>query len=283
MTARVIDGKAIASQMNEETRYILADQDIKPRLAIILANNNDASRIYIARKIDIGQYVGIDPILIECPKHWTTQNIITKIEELNNDPEIHGIFIQLPTFAHLNHNDIINAIDPRKDVDGLTITNMGKLLSSDDSGLVPCTPQGVMDMFRHEKIELSGRRAVIIGRSLLFGKPMGQLLLNADCTVTQCHSKTVDLPSITRQADILIAAVGQPNMVKADWVKDGAIVIDVGINRMDDGTLSGDVDFDAVSKIANAITPVPGGVGPMTVACLLGNTVRACQNIRQSD
>ena len=278
MSARVIDGKTIARQVHHESQYFIHDQGLKPRLAIVLANNLDASRIYVQRKIEACEKLGIEPILMECPRHLTTDNIIIKIKDLNTDHNIHGIFMQLPVFGHLDAHEIINHIDPGKDVDGLTVTNMGRLLSGDMNGMIPCTPQGVMRLLEHEKIDLVGKHAVIVGRSLLFGKPMGQLLLQADCTVTHCHSKTQNITQITKQADILIVATGQANMAKGDWIKDGAIVIDVGINRRDDGTITGDVDFEEVSKIASAITPVPGGVGPMTVACLLANTVKACEN-----
>ena len=249
-----------------------------PSLAIILANNNPASRIYVDRKIKACKEVGITPVLHELSPSVAQDDIVSLIAQLNSDPSIHGVFVQLPLGDHLKANDIIQQIDPAKDIDGLTARNLGKVMMGDGSGLTPCTPQGVMDILRSLDLDLKGKHAVIIGRSLLFGKPMGQLLLQADCTVTHCHSKTIDLPSITRQADILIAAVGQPKLVQAGWVKDGAVVIDVGINRLDDGSLCGDVDFDTVKVKASAITPVPGGVGPMTVACLLANTVKACKN-----
>jgi len=276
----MIDGKAIAQAKLDDLKQIITNQNLSPKLAIILANDNPASQIYVSRKMKICADIGIDPILIEFPKTVSNQDITDQIQSINNDPLIHGLFLQLPVWDHLNTDDLIQSIDPKKDVDGLTHINLGKVMAGDKSGLVPCTPQGVMAMLDHEKIDLNGKHAVIIGRSLLFGKPMGQLLLNANCTVTQCHSKTVDLPSITKQGDILIAAVGQPKMVKADWVKQGATVIDVGITKMDDGKLSGDVDFDKISKITNAITPVPGGVGPMTVACLMANVVKACKDIK---
>ena len=195
---------------------------------------------------------------------------------MNNDSTVHGIFLQLPVENHLDSNTLIQSISPNKDVDGLTHVNVGRLVAG-DHGLVACTPQGVMEILAHEKIDLSGKHAVIIGRSLLFGKPMGQLLLQANCTVTQCHSRTIDLPSITRQADILIAATGQAKMVKSDWVKNGATVIDVGISKNSDGKMCGDVDCEEVKNVAGAITPVPGGVGPMTVVNLLSNTVKAAK------
>ena len=279
MTAIIIDGKSIAASKRQSIKHDIDTHNLKPKLAIILASNNPASKIYVSRKIAACKEVGIEPVFHELAENTQAKDIIAIIQTLNNDKSVHGIFLQLPIADSLNANDIIQTIHSDKDVDGLTITNMGKIMSGDDSGLTPCTPQGVMEILNHENIDLTGKHAVIIGRSLLFGKPMGQLLLQANCTVTQCHSKTENLSTITKQADILIAAAGQANMVKGDWVKSSVIVIDVGINRTDDGKITGDVDFETVSQIASAITPVPGGVGPMTVASLLANTVKACRNL----
>jgi len=279
MNARIIDGKAIATIKKQLIKDKIASENLTPSVAIILANDLDASKIYVRRKMKICDEMRITANLHELFPNTSTKTIIDLIHTLNGDRSVHGIFVQLPLPDHHDTNAIIQSIDPRKDVDGLTAVNLGKIISDDQTGLSPCTPQGVMDMLAHENIDLHGKHAVIIGRSLLFGKPMGQMLLNANCTVTQCHSKTVDLPNITKQADILIAAVGHPNMVKSDWVKDGAVVIDVGINKGDDGKIIGDVDFDAVQKVASHITPVPGGVGPMTVISLMANVVRACTNI----
>lgn len=276
MTAQIIDGRAIAQAQQDDLKSTIADHNLLPQLSIILANNNPASEIYVARKMEACRHVGIEPVLHQFPADTDEETLIKQIEALNDDQSVHGIFLQLPLGDHLDTNHLINAIDPQKDVDGLTHTNLGKVMTGDDDGLTPCTPQGVMALLAHQQIDLTGKHAVIIGRSLLFGKPMGQLLLQANCTVTQCHSKTENLSNVTKQADILIAAVGQPKMIKETWVKQGATIIDVGITRMNDGTICGDVDFNEVSKIAGAITPVPGGVGPMTVACLLSNTVRAC-------
>jgi methylenetetrahydrofolate dehydrogenase (NADP+)/methenyltetrahydrofolate cyclohydrolase len=205
----------------------------------------------------------------------TAKDIAHVIRNLNADDKVHGILLQLPLPAHIDSDPLIQMIDPVKDVDGLTYINQGKLVAGDESGLVPCTPQGSLMLIKSMKKDLTGLHAVVIGRSLLFGKPMAQLMLAENCTVTTAHSKTKNLAEICKQADILIAAVGRPRMVKADWVKPAAIVIDVGINRLEDGSLCGDVDYEAVSKIASAITPVPGGVGPMTIACLLQNTIKA--------
>jgi methylenetetrahydrofolate dehydrogenase (NADP+)/methenyltetrahydrofolate cyclohydrolase len=277
MVAEIIDGRALSRIINKKTADQIKSMGVTPHLAIILANNTPASRIYVDRKIKACADVGIEPILHDLPATVSEADLLSLISKCNSDPAINGIIVQLPLGDHLNSNRIIQKIDTKKDVDGLTAVNIGKVMVDDENALVPCTPQGVMAILKSIDLDLSGKHAVIIGRSLLFGKPMGQLLLNADCTVTQCHSKTVDLPSLTHQADIVIAAAGQPKIVKADWVKDGAVVIDVGINRMDDGTISGDVDFDAVQHKASYITPVPGGVGPMTVACLLTNTMKATQ------
>jgi methylenetetrahydrofolate dehydrogenase (NADP+)/methenyltetrahydrofolate cyclohydrolase len=275
MTAYIIDGNAIAAKKREKLAQEITDKNLSPSLAIILANDLDASAIYVNRKMKACDEIGIKHQIHKLPSDVSETEIIALIEKLNNDNNVHGVFMQLPAYDHIDDNVIIQTISPDKDVDGLTHINVGRLVAGDDSGLVACTPQGVMEILSHENIDLTGKHAVIIGRSLLFGKPMGQLLLQANCTVTQCHSRTVDLPSITAQADILIAATGQPEMVKADWVKDGAIVIDVGISKNSDGKMCGDVDFENAKNIAHAITPVPGGVGPMTVACLLANTVRA--------
>lgn len=274
MTARLINGKALAEAKRKQIKQDIVGKNIFPHLAIILANDNPASEIYVNRKIDACKEVGIACNLYKLPSDSDEGEIITMIETLNKDRGIHGLFLQLPISSELDSLKIIQSIDPAKDVDGLTYFNMGRVMGANPF-LPPCTPCAVMALLDHEKIDLAGKHVVIIGRSLLFGKPMGQMLLQADCTVTHCHSKTVNLPALTRQADILIAAVGQADMVKGDWVKDGATVIDVGINRTVDGKITGDVDFDEVSQIADAITPVPGGVGPMTVACLLENTVRA--------
>ena len=270
----IIDGNAIAKQKREGIAQEIAAKKLEPTLHIILANNLDASAIYVRKKIKACEEVGITPHLHEFDKTCDQGEIIALIETLNNDTHAHGIFMQLPAFDHIDDNAVVQSIHPDKDVDGLTHINMGRLVAGDKNGLVACTPQGVMEILNHEKINLSGQHAVIIGRSLLFGKPMGQLLLQANCTVTQCHSHTRDLPSITKQADILIVAVGQAEMVKTDWVKKGAIVIDVGTSKNSNGKFCGDVDFENVKNIARAITPVPGGVGPMTVANLLSNTVR---------
>jgi methylenetetrahydrofolate dehydrogenase (NADP+)/methenyltetrahydrofolate cyclohydrolase len=274
----IINGKAIAKSKRDAIKADIKDNSLSPALAIILANDVEASRIYVHHKIKACEEIGITPRLHELPIETSTDNLISLIQTLNEEKNIHGIFVQLPLPDHHDSQAVIQSIAPEKDIDGLTVSNLGKVMSDDQTGLTPCTPQGVMSMLAHEKVDLTGKHAVIIGRSLLFGKPMGQLLLNANCTVTYCHSKTIDIQTITKQADILIAATGQHKMVTSEWVKNDAIVIDVGITRLDDGTLSGDVDFDDVSKKATKISPVPGGVGPMTIASLLANTVKACKS-----
>jgi methylenetetrahydrofolate dehydrogenase (NADP+)/methenyltetrahydrofolate cyclohydrolase len=214
----------------------------------------------------------------EPAKKWalrvSNEKVAAQIEAFNADPNVHGILLQLPVPDHLDSDALIQMISPAKDVDGLTLPNIGALVAGLD-GLVPCTPQGSMHLIKSVTEDLSGKHAVVIGRSLLFGKPMAQLLLAANCTVTMAHSRTKGLDKVCAQADILVAAVGRPKMVKGSWIKPGAIVIDVGINRMDDGKLCGDVDYDEALSVAGAITPVPGGVGPMTIACLLQNTIKA--------
>ncbi len=306
MTAQILDGKAVAAKLTEELAARVANMKTQPGLAVILVGDDPASHVYVRNKIKACEKVGIRSFESRLPTKATEAEVIAEIEAFNDNSGVHGILVQLPLPDHLNSDHLIQHIAPAKDVDGLTFINQGKLVSGDASGLVPCTPQGSMMLIKSVCKDLSGKSAVVIGRSLLFGKPMAQLLLAENCTVTMAHSKTQDLAEVCRDADILVAAVGRPKLVKASWVKAGAIVIDVGINRVDSSPLPtptpqsgreeaqsasgggqkthlvGDVDFDAVKDIASAITPVPGGVGPMTIACLLANTVRAagktCQN-----
>lgn len=275
--ARIIDGKLLARSVRDRIRFSVTQGHMTPCLAAILVGDDPASHVYVKHKINACAEVGIKSTLYTMPQDSTQDEICNVIQCLNKDMAVHGILLQLPLPDGLDESVILQHIAPEKDVDGLTYLNIGRLTSGSPC-MVPCTPQGVMELIRTVHRDLTGLHAVVIGRSLLFGKPMAQLLLQADCTVTHTHSKTVDLPSLTKQADILIVATGRASMVKADWVKPGATVIDVGINRQPDNSLKGDVDFDAVSKIAGAITPVPGGVGPMTVACLLRNTLKAATN-----
>ena len=274
MSATIIDGKAIAANLRAALKEKVAGMAKKPGLAVILVGNDPASQVYVGSKIRACEKVGINSFERRLPEDATQQDVLKEIETLNSDPAVHGILLQLPLPKHLDANTCIEKISPTKDVDGLHPLNIGKLVAGLD-GFIPCTPQGSLMLIKSVQDDLSGLNAVIIGRSLLFGKPMGQLLLSENCTVTQAHSRTKNLPDLCVTADILVAAVGRTEMVKAEWVKEGAIVIDVGINRQENGKLKGDVDYKAVLNKAGAITPVPGGVGPMTIACLLKNTVDA--------
>ena len=279
MGAQLIDGKAVAAKLREQVALdaaAFAEQYGRPPgLATILIGDDPASAVYVASKQRSCAEAGIEGFSFNLPANATREQAIATIEEANANPAISGIICQLPVPGHLDGVELTGLVDPLKDVDGLTTTSAG-LLALGRPGLRPCTPRGVMMLLDEVGVELEGAEAVVIGRSNLFGKPMGQLLLERSATVTICHSRTKDLAGTCARADVLIAAVGRPRMVRADFVKPGAVVIDVGINRVDD-VLCGDVDFDAVSKVASAITPVPGGVGPMTIACLLDNTVIAAR------
>ncbi len=273
-TALLIDGKAMAALVRADVAAKVRAMARPPGLAVILVGEDPASQVYVGNKVKACAEAGIRSIEHRLPATATRLDLEDLIDDLNNDPQVHGILLQLPLPGGLDADHILQHIDPRKDVDGLTIVNAGRLFSGHD-GMVPCTPQGALALIKSVRADLGGMNAVVIGRSLLFGKPMGQLLLNENCTVIQAHSKTRDLPGLCRQADILVAAVGRAGMVQGDWIKPGAIVIDVGINRGADGKLCGDVDFAQAVKVAGAITPVPGGVGPMTIAFLLSNTLKA--------
>lgn len=275
---KLIDGKAIALALREDIQSQVSTMDTPPGLAVILVGDDPASHVYVGNKIKACDKAGIKSFESRLPEKATQAEVAAEIEAFNSNPAVHGILLQLPVPDHLDSDALIQMISPKKDVDGLSFINQGKLIAGDKSGLTPCTPQGSLELIKSVENDLNGKHAVVIGRSLLFGKPMAQLLLAKNCTVTMAHSRTKNLPEICQQADILVAAVGREKMVKADWVKKGAIVIDVGINRMDNSKLCGDVDFDAVKDVASAITPVPGGVGPMTIACLLSNTLKAAQS-----
>ncbi len=282
MTAQIIDGKAVAARVREDiAREVeaLKAQGIEPGLAVILVGEDPASQVYVRNKITASEKTGVKSFEHKLPADSTFEEIAVVIRQLNLDESVHGILLQLPLPEALAdvQEELVQMIAPEKDVDGLTTVNAGKLFLGMAEGLVPCTPQGSMILIKEAQKDLSGLHAVVIGRSNLFGKPMAQLLLRENCTVTMAHSRTKDLAEVCRSADILVAAVGRPKMVEAGWIKPGAIVIDVGINRLDTGKLCGDVDFDEAQKIAGAITPVPGGVGPMTIACLMGNTLKAAQ------
>lgn len=273
-TAQIIDGKSISAHLMDGIADRVATMSQKPALAVILVGDDPASHVYVGNKIKACEKTGIRSVEHRLPATASETDIAAVITKLNNDKDINGILLQLPLPQGLNADPLIQMIAPEKDVDGLTISNIGKLVAGMD-GMVPCTPQGSLRLIKSVKQDLTGLHAVVIGRSLLFGKPMAQLLLAENCTVTTAHSKTADLAGLCRTADIVVAAVGRPKMVKGDWIKAGAIVIDVGINRLDSGKLCGDVDFEAVSQTAGFITPVPGGVGPMTIACLMANTLKA--------
>jgi len=277
--AMIIDGKAVADRLRTALADDIRKSNLTPGLAVILVGDDPASHVYVRNKITACEKTGIKSYEHRLPANSTREQIAAIIRELNNDSHVHGILMQLPLPDHLSsvQEDLVQMIAPHKDVDGLTAANAGKLILGHKDGMVPCTPQGSLILIKEIQKDLTGLHAVVIGRSNLFGKPMGQLLLGENCTLTQCHSKTRDLAAVCRQADILVAAVGRAHMVKGDWIKPGATVIDVGINRGDDGKLLGDVDFAAAKTVAGAITPVPGGVGPMTITCLLQNTVKAAK------
>ena len=291
MTAQLIDGNALSKQLRGEvaTRAAaLTAQGLKPGLAVVLVGDNPASQVYVRNKVKACEDAGLHSVLEKYPATMTEAELLARVEALNNDPSIHGILVQLPLPKGLDEKAVIETIDPAKDVDGLHVVNAGRLAQGLPS-LVPCTPLGCMILLRETLGDLTGKRAVVIGRSVLVGKPVAQLLLAADCTVTIAHSRTQDLAAVCREADILVAAVGRPQMVKADWIKPGATVIDVGINRVPfrdpvkaaEGKtkLVGDVAYKEALAVAGHITPVPGGVGLMTVACLLQNTVTAAKRI----
>lgn len=286
----IIDGKAFAAKIRAEVAAEIQATGIKPGLTVILVGADPASEVYVSNKDKAAKEVGINAKTIKLIGSLPQKELLKRIHQLNSDDSVHGILVQLPLPPQINEEAIINAISPDKDVDGFHVMNAGRAATG-QPGLVPCTPLGCILMLKALLGDLSGLNAVVIGRSNIVGKPMANLLLKENCTVTIAHSKTKDLPEVCRRADIIVAAVGKPKFVKGDWVKQGAVVIDVGINRvvMDntttDGTvkksykLVGDVDFDEVAPKAKAITPVPGGVGPMTIACLLKNTLEAAKGL----
>jgi methylenetetrahydrofolate dehydrogenase (NADP+)/methenyltetrahydrofolate cyclohydrolase len=284
----IIDGKKFAQELRNEIKKeiesIKKTSNATPGLTVVLVGNHTPSEIYVRNKELSAKEVGITSEVIRFESSITEEKLIEVIHGLNKDKKVHGILVQLPLPPHINGSKIIEEIDPKKDVDGFHPVNVGNLSSGKDS-LVPCTPLGSYLLIKNVQKNLTGLEALIIGRSNLNGKPMAQLLLKEDCTVTIGHSKTKNLKELCQKADIVVAAVGRANLVKGDWVKEGAIVIDVGINREEDNTekkgykIVGDVEFDSVVKKARAITPVPGGVGPMTIACLLNNTLKAFKNI----
>ena len=276
MTAKIIDGKGIAQEIRAELARKVAEltaQGKTPGLHVILVGDNPASKVYVRNKQRACEEVGISSTVHRLAEETTQVELLGLIEDLNNDEKVHGILVQLPLPGHLDEEAVINAISPAKDVDGFHPLNVGKMYIG-TGGVVPCTPAGVLELVKRTGVPIAGKHVVVIGRSNIVGKPAAFLFLKENATVTICHSRTADVAAEARRADILIAAVGRPQLVKKDWVKPGAVVIDVGINRVD-GKLVGDVDFEEVKEVAGAITPVPGGVGPMTIAMLLKATVEA--------
>lgn len=277
--AKLLKGKEVSDRIKDELREevkALREKGIEPGLAVILVGEDPASKVYVNNKKKACEYVGINSYEYLLPEETTQEELIELIEKLNNDDRVSGILCQLPVPEHIDDQAIINAIAPEKDVDAFHPVNVGKIMTG-NFDFVPCTPAGVMELINESGIDVCGKDCVVVGRSNIVGKPMAMLLLHRSGTVTICHSKTRDLAEITRKADILVAAVGIPEFIKGDMIKPGAVVIDVGINRIAPKKLVGDVEFEAAEKIAGAITPVPGGVGPMTIAMLMKNTVKAAQ------
>ena len=273
----LIDGKALAAKMQAELKVKvdkLKKADNVPGLAVILVGEDPASQIYVRNKARQATAIGLNSSVVRLPETVSEQELLDLIEQYNQSEQWHGILVQLPLPEHISEEKVLLAIDPEKDVDGFHPMNMGRLWSGNPL-MIPSTPAGIMEMFREYDVELSGKRAVVIGRSNVVGKPMAQLLMMADATVTIAHSKTENLRELTKEADVLVVAIGRDRMIKAEDVKEGAVVIDVGMNRDEDGKLHGDVDFDEVKDVASLITPVPGGVGPMTITMLMEQTVRA--------
>ncbi len=284
MTAKIIDGKSLAAAVRASLRPAveqLAARGRRPGLAVMLVGDDPASRVYVRNKVRACDETGLRWELHEYPASVDEATLLARLTELDRDPRVHGILVQLPLPAHIDERRLLSAVSPAKDVDGFHVQNLGSLLAG-RPGFLPCTPAGVMRMLEAERVPLAGRRAVVVGRSNIVGKPVALLLLQKDATVTICHSKTADLGGITRQADVLIAAAGRARLITAEMVKPGACVIDVGTIRLPDGKLCGDVDFDRVKNIAGWLTPVPGGVGPMTVAMLMSNTVHAALQLNEA-
>ena len=279
--AQLIDGKAIAAEITEEMRLraqALREKGIVPCLAVILAGNDPASEIYVRNKRRACKRAGIESRIIRLDQSVSREEILREIHALNQDPAVHAVLVQLPLPGHLDETEILSAVLPEKDADGFHPLNAGRLLTG-EKGVLPCTPAGCMELLRRTGVSLSGAEAVVIGRSNIVGKPMSLLLLRENCTVTLCHSRTKNLAEHVRRADVVICAVGRPGLVTGEMIKPGATVIDVGINRLADGRVVGDADFESVSAVAGAITPVPGGVGPMTIAMLMKNAILAAERL----
>lgn len=285
--AEIIDGKALAAalrdRIRDEVTRLRRSERLTPGLAVVLIGDDTASQIYVRSKAQQSEQAGMKSFVHRLPAEIREEDLLTLVHGLNRDDRVHGILVQLPLPPQIRSDAIIAAIDPDKDVDGFNVVNSGRLLAGIAGAMVPCTPSGCLRLINSKRQDLSGLKATVVGRSNIVGKPMALLLLAENCTVTMAHSKTRDLPAECRSADILVAAAGKPELIRGDWIKPGAIVIDVGISRIDDGTgrsrLIGDVAFAEAVRVAAAITPVPGGVGPMTVACLLRNTlIAACRS-----
>ena len=293
--SNIIDGKAIAASVRKnvaEGVKELKDKTGKvPKLTVILVGEDPASKVYVGHKSKFAAEIGIDSDTIKLPEDTPQDELLSQIDKLNADKGVHGLLVQLPVPKHIDTETVVQRIDSGKDVDGITYINFGKLLSADyrrkdnepfkspipEGNLEPCTPSGIMEMLYRHKVDLQGKMATIIGRSNIVGKPISMMLMREHVTVTMCHSRTADLDKMVAQADIVVAATGKAEMIKGKWIKKGAVVIDVGVNRMEDGKLKGDVEFDVAKERASLITPVPGGVGPMTIAMLLNNTLKAAK------
>lgn len=277
--AMIIDGKNISAQIKEEIKAKVAkyaEQGIKITMAVVKVGEDPASAVYVRNKQKACEYVGIESVAYELKEDTTEEELLKLVDELNKDKTINGILVQLPLPKHINEDKILNAIDSTKDVDGFHPNNVGKMMVGEDTFL-PCTPAGIVEILKRSDIELEGKECVVIGRSNIVGKPMSMLMLKENCTVTIAHSRTKNLKEVTKRADILIVAIGKPKFITADYVKDGAVVIDVGIHRNENNKLCGDVDFESVEPKAYAITPVPGGVGPMTVTMLMANCLKSVE------
>ncbi|MEO1927608.1 MAG: bifunctional methylenetetrahydrofolate dehydrogenase/methenyltetrahydrofolate cyclohydrolase FolD [Nautiliaceae bacterium] len=280
----ILDGKKLSEKIKEELKLEvekLKKEGITPGLAVILVGNDPASHTYVRMKKNACEKVGINSVVYEMDENITQEELLAKIDEINNDDSIHGLLIQLPLPKHIDTTEILERVHPKKDVDGFHPYNMGRLVEGLDT-FAPCTPLGVMELFKEYDIDLKGKDVCVVGASNIVGKPMWALLVNAWATVDICHIETRDLKTHTKRADIVIVGVGKPNLITEDMVKDDVIIVDIGINKLDDGRLVGDVDFKNVSKKASYITPVPGGVGPMTIAMLLKNTVKAAKNFKDN-
>jgi methylenetetrahydrofolate dehydrogenase (NADP+)/methenyltetrahydrofolate cyclohydrolase len=279
VTANLMDGKALSKEKREKMKQDVEElkaAGVTPGLAVLLVGNNPASRSYVKGKQKACAEVGVNSVIKELPESISEESLLSEIERLNHDNSIHGILVQLPLPNQINELAIIEKISPEKDVDGFHPINIGRMVTGKDAFL-PCTPAGIIELVKAKNIDICGKHVVIIGRSNIVGKPVGQLFLRENATVTICHSKTSNMKQYTKQADILVAAIGKPGFVTADYIREGAVVIDVGINRLPSGKLVGDVLFDEVKELASFITPVPGGVGPMTITMLLHNTIQSAR------